>query len=98
MDAKIGTHGTYQIGTDSYPVTVVGVERNGRVVTVQFDTAKHNAGSNYYGIQRHMIYRNEKGRTEKFTWKPSAQCYTLKGRPHGFLHLGEWKAYTDPCF
>jgi len=98
MDATVGTHGTYQIGSDSYPVTVIKVERNGRIVTVQFDTFKHTGGSNYYGQQRYMVFRNEKGRTETFTWKPSAKAYTLKGARHGFLHLGEWGAYQDPGF
>ena len=96
---EVGQHGTYYIGSDAYPITVIEIKSPKKIV-VQFDDFlgdKEN-GHDYYGIQVWKILRKENGRTEEFTWKPKKEAFGPKGDSSGKLILGRWTAKQDPSF
>jgi len=100
IKVEVGMHGTYSIGSDAYPVTVIEVYRNFREIVVQYDNfvADKEKKHDYFGQQHWKIIRNEKGRTEIFTWKRKYKRFGPKSESSGTLHLGTWNAKQDPSF
>lgn len=98
VDHPVGTPGFYNIGSDTYPITIV--QKTARGYVVQYDKFEDDkaAGHDYYGQQKYKFTRNPKGRLEEVTWKPRRSCWGMKGSNSGWVHFGEWRAYQDPSF
>lgn len=94
----VGTPGFYNIGSDTYPVTIVA--KVGATYWVRHEkfVGDKKAGHNYFGNQKWKITQNPHGRVEEVVWKPARKCYGIKGSTCGYVHFGEWRAYQDPSF
>ncbi len=98
QEVAIGTPGYYSIGSDTYPVTCIA--KTSRGYTIQYDkfTGDKENGHDYFGRQVWKFERNENGRTEEITWRPSRGRYQPKGRGVGAVFFGKWYAHQDPSF
>jgi hypothetical protein len=106
---KPGTPATYHIGSDSYAMTIVGSERNGRTLLVTF---AHNvtdvlgpdptaeALAEYVAVrlkaERHAAFGQA---FRRFTLRTDGR-YRAQGAPGhgGVLSIGEAVDYRDPSF
>jgi hypothetical protein len=94
----VGTHGSYSVGSDSYPCTVVAVSRSGHQVTVQNDSYRVSSGSEQTGDVVYEFARNLEGGTQVFTRRANGR-YRRAGAKHGSLYLQHgWQAHQDPSF
>lgn len=92
---QVGTHGSYSIGSDSYPCTVVAVSPSGHRVTVETDeTTKSTPFPDSTGIE---FARREGGRRTVFTRRANGR-YRMAGANYGSLSLTGWYSHQDPSF
>ena len=91
----VGTHGSYSVGSDSYPCTVVKVSPSGHQITVETDeTTKSTAFPDSTGIE---FARREGGERTVFTRRANGR-YRMAGANFGGLSLGGWYSHQDPSF
>ena len=90
-DIKPGQGGTYSIGTDVYPVTVVGVSATGK--TVWYRKAKPFGAGN----GAHLFVDDTSAEVNRATMR---KCGSFKpsGSRCGFLHFGKYGFSLDPSF
>ncbi len=93
----IGQHGSYNIGSDCYPCTVVEVSKSGHKIVVEMDAFNAGEGHDYFGQQNWVCVRREGGPRKEFTRRQNGR-YVSKGSKCGSLSLGGWHAYRDPHF
>lgn len=92
---QVGTHGSFGIGSDSYPCTVIAVSPSGHRVTVQEDrVVRYTPFPDSVGVE---FERDTNGRTTVFTRRRNGR-YREAGANYGGLSLGEWAAHRDPSF
>jgi hypothetical protein len=95
MDMENGA--TLRVGSDSYPYTIL--TQSERKVTVQRDSFRAAAGSNFFEDQKWDITPNPDAEIETFTLRANGRWYrvgdSMKGCP---LYLGHRRAYQDPSF
>lgn len=94
----IGTPGYYSIGSDAYPITVIGYSRYGYIVQHDKFTGDKENGHDYFGTQVWKFERNPHGQIMEVTYKPSRERWSPKGQNVGYVHFGEWYAHQDPSF
>jgi len=95
----VGMPATVGIGSDSYPYTVTEVSASGKSITIQRNTYKAAADSNYYGQQKYE-YGELQGEPEVWTLRTDGR-WRRKGTTKGsgyYLTLGVRRAYSDPHF
>lgn len=92
-EIRVGMGGTYCIGSDRYPVTVIEVVRANKVI-VQFDNFKIESATDGYGIPESYT-PNPNGATYEVTKRKVG--WKVKGTEHP-VHLGQRNAYRDPHF
>ena len=91
----VGTHGSYSVGSDSYPCTVVEVSKSGhRVVVENDDVTKWTPFPDSHGEE---FARREGGSRTVFTRRANGR-YRMAGANFGGLSLGGWYAHQDPSF
>ena len=93
-----GQGGTYSIGADCYPITIVGWSQSGKTLFYQRATARPTRGSDLYGQQSYLYTLNPDAETEKATWRRSRGCFKPAGRTCGFVHADGYSKHTDPSF
>lgn len=94
LDPQVGHRLTYNIGSDSYAVTVV--ERKPRKVITRNDRSR-NAGD-WYGEQRWLSVPNPRGTVHEFTLRADGRWHSKGGRRNtGFLSGGSHQS-LDPNF
>ena len=64
---KVGMGATIRGWSDCYPATVVKVSKNGRVITVQEDTATRVDGNGISECQEYTYTPNPKGSTRTYS-------------------------------
>ena len=87
-----GTHGSFQVGSDRYPCTVVAVSPSFRKATVQRDTYKVTLPDGGYEFTRDL-----NGEQLVFTLRKNGK-YDRAGRQGQWLNLQGWDAYYDRDF
>ena len=92
---QIGDGVTYSVGSDAYPYTVIGVERNGRKLILQSDDFKRIDSNGLSESQEYEITPNPEGAVIEVTWKPSLGWYGSKWSRYS---VGHRSAYRDPHF
>lgn len=81
---------TYDIGSDRYPYTVVGVVGDqGRTLLAQRDRTR--------GIGVFLVDVDDDREPERFTLRKDGR-YRSAGRDHGTLWIGRRELYLDPSF
>jgi hypothetical protein len=80
---------TYGIGSDSYPCTVIAVERNGRTIRLSHDRE-------YRGIFVPNL-EPKPGDVIVATLRRDGS-YRQMGNDYGFIRLGKRSSYRDPSF
>ena len=94
-----GQGGTYTIGSDCYPITIVGWSKSGKTLFYQEATARPTRGSDFYGIQSCLYTPNTDAEIKKATWRRSnGGCFKPAGRPCGFVDAGGYSKRIDPSF
>lgn len=96
---KVGDGATYGIGSDCYACTVIGVSRNEKEVTVQFDEATPAEGYDYYRNQVYNFKRNPAGQVFTFTWrKRGVWVEKNRAKACGYISFNGRRQYSDPSF
>ncbi len=98
QEVEIGTPGYYSIGSDTYPVTCIAKTRHGYMIQYDKFRGDKEAGHDYFDAQKWKFERDENGRTEEITWRPSRGYYQPKGQGCGCVKFGKWYAHQDPSF
>lgn len=102
---QVGDGATQSCGSDSYPFTVVEVNKTGKTIVVQADTYRASddmkaSGQGIYGQQDYVYERNPDAGRQTYTWRKCG-AYFPKGaktlRGHG-LYVGSRRYYYDPSF
>jgi hypothetical protein len=91
-------HGSYGIGSDAYPVTVVEVSPSGHRVVVEQDDFHVVSGSVMDGSAEFGFTRREGGPRRVFTRRADGRYLLVGAKNYGTLSLGEWHADRDPSF
>lgn len=87
---KAGMGGTYRIGGDVYPCTVI--HATDTQVTVRFDNTAHRNGTTYF-------LPDEEGERVTFTWRKKSRRWRKKGSKNGAVFsLGTRRYRMDPSF
>lgn len=94
---EIGQHGSYGVGSDAYPCTVVEVSPSGHRVVVEIDDFRAGPGHDYYGQQVWVFERRVGGERVVFTRRRNGS-YIVKGSTFGGLSLRGWFAAQDPHY
>ena len=87
---NVGVRGSYNIGSDRYPVTITKVSRTKVTVRVERVTKWEDST----GVE---FEQDPEGRTVDFTLRQDGSFRRL-GAKGGRLSLWGWSAYQDPCF
>ena len=88
--------GTYQVGSDTYPVTIVGFSRSGK--TVFYRRANYRMAPGHDYLDQEYIYEDHpKAEIKKATWRrrggfKPVGCQTTYIRTNGY------GCYRDPHF
>ena len=91
----VGTHGSYNVGSDTHPCTVVSVSPSGHQVTVEEDdVTRWSPFPESEGLE---FARREGGPSRLFTRRADGS-YREVGSHGGYLHLGGWRAHRNPSF
>lgn len=90
-DIKPGQGGSYSIGSDRYPVTVVKVSATGK--TVWYRKAKSFRAGN----GAHLFVDDTSADVQRATMRKCGK-FKPSGQRCGFLHFGEYDHYRDPHF
>jgi hypothetical protein len=103
---KVGDKVHVSYGSDSYPGTVIKVNKTGKTIEVQFDNHEYDKSKGeegkVMGHQNWTISRNENGAIKTFTWRKRHGRdfgYMLKGSsPSAWsrnqINMG-WRYYYD---
>jgi hypothetical protein len=93
--AKEGDPATLQVGSDSYPYTVIEVWKGGRQIVLQACDCKRGPKFDFYNNQNWIITPDENGRTIKANYAPKRGRYFSEGSP---VYIGRYRYYQDPSF
>lgn len=93
-----GQGGSYTIGSDIYPVTIVGWSPSGRTIYYRRAHAHATGASDYYGEQAYLFTDNAEAPTQAATWRRAASAFRPKGDKCGTVKTDGYDAYTDSAF
>jgi hypothetical protein len=94
---KVGDGVTHGAGSDSYPGTIIEVNKTGKTIVFQEDSHKHLSGSFITGDAKFEYSPNPDGRkfTARWTVRDGKGAYRYDGRAIG---VGHRRYYQDPSF
>ena len=93
-----GQGGSYHIGSDTYPVTIVGWSKSGKTVFYQAAVARPTKDSDFYGTQSHLFVADPSAPVKKATWRKGDESFRPKGSKHGSIGTSGYRSYLDPGF
>lgn len=93
---EIGMGVTRQVGSDCLPFTVIEVV-NHRTIRVQADQYRLVEGSTMSESQKYEYSADPNGLVVTLTKRKKGN-WVPKGQPSGSYHVGNRRAYQDPCF
>ena len=86
--AFVGKGGTYIINGDTYPITILGWSKSGRVV--YYRKANHRGAA--------VFVDNENAPIEVATYRNKCGSFKPKGRGYGFVRCDGYDHQMDPSF
>ena len=91
-----GQGASRNVGTDSYPVTIIGWTKSGQPLYVQAATARATKNSDHYGVQNHIFAANPDGhiKAAKWTTRRGRSFFTVGGYAH--LSVNGYAKHSDP--
>ena len=93
--ANEGDAATLQVGSDSYPYTVIEVWKGGRQIVLQACKTKPAPGFDYYNNQEYIIEPDPDGKKIKANFAPKRRRSYSDGTP---VSIGRAHYYQDPSF
>ena len=98
---KKGMGATQNVGSDSYPYTIIDIYHNGNEIHAQRDNSTPTDDCEYYGKQSYTYTPNTDSEIEVFTLRKNG-CFVKKGKPLNYywdsISLGSRRYYRDPSF
>src|SRR5208282_2445778 len=86
----VGTHGSYGVGSDAYPLTVVEVSPSGHRVVCEQDEFHVISGSTEDGSAEFGYTRHEGGPRRVFTRRSDGRYRIAGAKNYGGLNLNGW--------
>lgn len=93
--ANEGDAATLQVGSDSYPYTVIEVWRGGRQIVLQACKTKPGPNFDYWNNQNWIIEPDPEGRKITANYAPKRGGYFSDHSP---VSIGRSRFYQDPGF
>jgi hypothetical protein len=99
-----GQGGSYRIGSDVYPITIVGWSERGRKLFFREARRRAVATSDYYGEQRYMFWDDPQACIRVATWRRGgtrrnrAGVYMERGSSCGAIYTDGYACHMDPSF
>ena len=96
-----GQGGSYGIGCDLYPITIVGWTKSGKTIYYQKARARTTRNSDYYSDQRYLITTNPDAPIKAATWRKKVDGFKPKGsfsHHGGFIYTDGYAKHLDPSF
>jgi len=94
-DPTVGMGATLQIGSDSYPYTIVKISRSGHCITASRDHYRRTDGNGQSELQTYEYTSDPNGVTDTF-YRCKDGRYRQNARH--LLYIGARRAYRDPSF
>ena len=94
----VGSGGSYSIGSDTYPITIVGWSASGKVLYYRDARAHPTVDSDPYGIQRYLFTEDPTAPVRTATWRKSSGVYKPMGASSGVIRTDGYHKYMDPSF
>ena len=94
----VGQGGCYCIGSDRYPITVVGWSASGKTLYYRRARAHATKASNPFGMQSYVFTENPDAPVRTATWRRKDKRFRPKGSKWASIHTNGYDAYTDPSF
>ena len=98
---EAGQGGSYSIGSDSYPITIIGWSKSGKTLYYQDAIARATQNSDFYGTQRHLFVADPSAPVETATWRTGRRtggAFRPKGSNHGYIGTKGYHKRLDPGF
>ena len=95
---EAGQGGCYSIGSDRYPVTIIGWTKSGKTIYYQYADAKRTDNNGMSESQSYEFTPNPNGRVGVATWRRRTNSFQPKGGRSGYLSTTGYAKYRDPSF
>jgi len=98
---EAGQGGSYCIGSDRYPVTIVGWTKSGKTIFYQAAKRARNDNNGAFSeAQSYLFWSNPKAPVQKATWRTTrhGSFYRESRERTGFIHTSGYDAHFDPSF
>lgn len=92
---KVGDGATLQIGSDSYPCTIIRISPSGKTLSLQRDSYRRTDSNGQSESQEYEFGRNPNGEIFQARFSSKRERWESKGRP---VSLNGRRAYFDPSF
>ena len=96
-----GQGGSYGIGSDTYPVTIIGWTKSGKTLYYQDAIARATNDSDYYGTQRYLFIADPSAKVRTATWRTGRRtggAFRPKGSKCGYIGTNGYYKRMDPSF
>ena len=96
-----GQGGCLGIGSDRYPVTIVGWTKSGKTIYYQGANSRRVDDNGLSEDQSHTFSPDPGAEVETATWRTGARHggeFVPKGRQHGYISTRGHVAHRDPSF
>jgi len=95
---EVGQGGSYGIGSDRYPVTIIGWTKSGKTIWYQTATGKRTDNNGMSECQSYEFTPNPNGRVSVGTWRRRVNSFQPKGDNCGYIGTNGYDQYRDPSF
>jgi hypothetical protein len=96
-----GQGGSYGIGSDSYPVTIIGWTKSGKTLYYRSAIARATKDSDYYGTQTYLFIADPSAPVKTATWRTGRRtggAFRPKGSTNGYVSTNGYRKRMDPSF
>ena len=92
------SHGSYTVGSDVYPMVILGWTKSGKTIFCQEAKSRRCDGNGYGEDQAWMVWENPNGRRFKATWRSKEKEFRRSYNKYGFVYTDKFRCYRDPSF
>jgi len=93
-----GQGGSYSVGSDRHPITIIGWTKSGKTIYYRAANAKRTDSNGLSECQSYEFTPNPNGRVSVATWRRRAKRFKPKGHSFANIWTNGYDKYSDPSF